>query len=82
MAIKIYKTKKAKEKIMDSYNQLLQHWDVEISELDIHTFYGITHVITAGKQDAPPLVLFHGVGDNSLCGFIMQSFWQTILKSM
>lgn len=65
MAIKIYKTKKAKEKIMESYNQLLKQWDVEISELDIHTFYGTTHVITAGKQDAPPLVLFHGVGDNS-----------------
>lgn len=65
MAIKIYKTKKAKEKIMESYNQLLKQWDVEISELDIHTFYGTTHVITAGEQDAPPLVLFHGVGDNS-----------------
>ncbi|KAB1440436.1 alpha/beta fold hydrolase [Candidatus Galacturonibacter soehngenii] len=65
MAVKIYKNKKAKEKVMDTYQQLLKQWEVEISEFDIHTFYGSTHVITAGRQDAPPLVLFHGVGDNS-----------------
>lgn len=34
-------------------------------ELDIATPYGTTHCITAGDKSLPPLLLFHGVGDNS-----------------
>lgn len=34
-------------------------------KLDIDTTYGTTHVIACGNEDNPPLVLFHGVGDDS-----------------
>jgi pimeloyl-ACP methyl ester carboxylesterase len=55
----------AKEKVWESYDQLLKMWGVEYLEKDIPTTCGLTHCIIAGKQENPPLVLFHGVGDNS-----------------
>ena len=62
---KVYKNAKAEKAIMESYADLLTMWDTKISELDIAGRYGITHVIEAGNVNAPPLVLFHGVGDDS-----------------
>lgn len=40
-------------------------WDVEYTEKDVQTSFGKTHCILTGKTENPPLVLFHGVGDNS-----------------
>lgn len=63
--IKIYKSERAKEQVLHSYNQLLQTWSTELQEVDVKTKYGITHCILAGQKTNPPLLLFHGVGDNS-----------------
>lgn len=63
--MKIYKSKNAKKHIQESYDQLLTMWNVEIEEKDIKTTYGTTHVIVCGQESNPPLVLFHGVGDDS-----------------
>lgn len=61
----VYKSENAKRNIHTTYNQLLNLWGVNVKEIDITTTYGTTHVIQCGKMDNPPLVLFHGVGDDS-----------------
>lgn len=63
--MKIYRSEKAGRQILDTYNQLLSMWNVDKEEKDIAITYGTTHVITCGDDRNPPLVLFHGVGDNS-----------------
>ncbi|MCR8645927.1 alpha/beta fold hydrolase [Paenibacillus sp. N1-5-1-14] len=62
---KIFKSKDGEELLLASYDRLLQTWDLPYEEQFIMTRFGETHVITAGDKDHPPLVLFHGVGDNS-----------------
>lgn len=63
--VKVFKSEAGKEQVLRSYNELLGNWRAEFQELDIETPYGITHCITAGEAGLPPLLLFHGVGDNS-----------------
>ena len=36
-----------------------------MEEMDVATTYGSSHVIACGDKNLPPLVLFHGVGDDS-----------------
>lgn len=63
--MKIYRNKKAEQKIVETYDKLLTMWGVTVKEEDVDTFYGTTHVLTCGLENNPPLVLFHGVGDDS-----------------
>lgn len=63
--VKVFKNKKAMDRVLTSYNELLRLWNVEYIEKDIPTTFGVTHCIITGKTENPPLMLFHGVGDNS-----------------
>jgi len=63
--MKVYKSEKAKARIYDTYDRLLSQWNVKKEERDVSTTYGMTHVIICGDERNPPLVLFHGVGDDS-----------------
>jgi len=63
--MKIYKSEAAKKNVLDTYDKLLEMWDVDKEERDVPTTFGKTHVIICGDKKYPPLVLFHGVGDNS-----------------
>lgn len=63
--MKIYRTQKAKQKILSTYDRLLDNWGVDLTQTDIPTRYGTTHVNVFGDVDAPPILLFHGVGDDS-----------------
>ena len=63
--MKVYRTKKMQQEIIRTYNNLLAQWDVETEEMDINTEYGTTHIVACGKKENPPLILFHGVGDDS-----------------
>lgn len=63
--MKVFKSKKSKEKVLETYDELLKMWGVPFQEIDTETSYGATHVIECGNKENPPLVLFHGVGDNS-----------------
>lgn len=68
--MKVFKNKTAKKHVIDTYDQLLTLWNrnkqIEpLEEQDVQTSYGTTHVIRWGNKNNPPLVLFHGVGDNS-----------------
>ncbi len=63
--MKVYRSAKAEKAILDTYDQLLVMWNVAKVERDIPTSYGSTHVIQCGDEGNAPLVLFHGVGDDS-----------------
>lgn len=63
--MKIYKNDLAKMKAYNSYDELLKSWAVEYVEKDISTSFGNTHCIFVGDRTNQPLLLFHGVGDNS-----------------
>lgn len=63
--IKLYKNQRAEENIVSTYNALLEQWETPFEEKDIETTYGSTHVIIAGKPEGMPVMLFHGVGDDS-----------------
>ena len=63
--VKVYRSKKAGQKILETYDQLLKKWECEIEERDIPTTYGTTHVIETGNKNGSPMILFHGVGDDS-----------------
>lgn len=63
--MKKYRSEKAGQTILQTYDLLLKEWHTPFQEQDIPTRYGTTHVITAGNENAPALLLFHGVGDDS-----------------
>jgi len=69
--IKVFKNKVGKEKVIQSYNQLLEMWGTDYEEHDIDTLFGTTHCITSGNIQNPPLLLFHGVGDNSAVMWVL-----------
>lgn len=60
-----YKSSEGKKLIYDSYDKLLELWDVNLQERIVHTSFGDTYIIEVGNHQNPPLLLFHGVGDNS-----------------
>ncbi len=61
----VYRTQKAKKNILSTYDRLLDKWGVDITQSTIMTRYGSTHVNVFGESNAPPILLFHGVGDDS-----------------
>lgn len=63
--MKVYRSKKAEQGILRTYDALLAKWGVSVTETDIETPYGTTHVVCCGDKSAQPLTLFHGVGDDS-----------------
>ena len=63
--MKKYKSKKAGIEIIRTYRQLLLKWNIDVNERMLDTRYGKTCVLECGKEDGAPVVLFHGVGDNS-----------------
>ncbi|MBR2555859.1 MAG: alpha/beta hydrolase [Aeriscardovia sp.] len=71
--MKVYRSRKSGEKIIETYDRLLSLWNCEIKERDIETKYGITHVIECGDEALEPLVLFHGVGDDSALMWIFNA---------
>jgi len=60
-----YKSAAGGKLILETYDQLIHAWNVPVSEEDTDTAFGRTHLVTAGDLAGPPLLLFHGVGDDS-----------------
>ena len=71
--IKSFKNDKGKQEVFRTYNDLVEQWSVPVEDKAIYGKYGSTHVIIAGKEDNPPLLLFHGVGDNSALMWIFNA---------
>lgn len=63
--VKIFKSEQGKAEVIDSYNSILEMWSTHFEEIDVGTSYGVTHCIISGSKMHPPLLLMHGVGDNS-----------------
>lgn len=47
------------------YNRTLTLWQLPFEERDCPTQYGGAHVIITGPEDAPPLVILHGMNSSS-----------------
>ena len=63
--MKKYRSEKSGRAILETYDRVLASWQCGTKERDVETEYGTTHVIECGAEEAPALVLFHGVGDDS-----------------
>ena len=55
-----FKTPEGKAAYLAAYEAAMNLWPVPYDEMDIQTQFGMTHIITSGPKDAPPLVLVHG----------------------
>ncbi len=62
----IYRSSAGAAAIRAGYEGFLRHWPVPNQQRHIGTRLGETFVVTCGAEDAPPLVLLHGAGFNSL----------------
>jgi pimeloyl-ACP methyl ester carboxylesterase len=62
----IYKTEAGGRALARRYSELLTRWPVANEQLHLATSQGETFVIASGDKAAPPLVLLHGAGSNSL----------------
>lgn len=69
--MKIYKSGIAKQQVIHSYDCVLEMWSTDFQEHVVDTKYGMTHCITSGSPENPPLLLFHGVGDNSAVMWVL-----------
>lgn len=63
--MKVYRSKTAQEKILSTYEELLKAWRIPVEQVEVPTTYGSTHVNVCGNPEGMPLVMFHGVGDDS-----------------
>ena len=63
--MKVYRSQRSGRAIRETYDRLLSDWECGLQERDVDTEYGTTHIIECGEKEYPPLILFHGVGDDS-----------------
>jgi pimeloyl-ACP methyl ester carboxylesterase len=61
-----FRSARAKERYLSLYDRRAEDWPVPSETRMVHTSYGDTFVRISGPEAAPPLVLLHGVGGNSL----------------
>jgi len=56
-----FKTFEGKVAYLAAYDAAMKLWPVPYEEIEIPTRFGMTHVVTSGPKDAPPMVLLHGM---------------------
>lgn len=56
----IYRSERGKRRIEQLYDELLSELDRNFERRWVETQFGRTHVLVAGPEEAPPLVVFHG----------------------
>lgn len=64
-----YKSNKAREKTMASYDDFLTRWPIPYQTRMLMTSFGETHIIISGSPESKPLVLLHGAAVNSTMWF-------------
>jgi len=69
--MKVFKSDAGRLQVMESYDKIAALWDVSKEEKYIDTRFGRTHIFLTGDKSNPPLLLFHGVGDNSAVMWIL-----------
>jgi pimeloyl-ACP methyl ester carboxylesterase len=55
-----FKTFDGETAFLTAYEAAMKLWPIPYEEIEIPTRFGMTHVVTSGPKDAPPLVLLHG----------------------
>ncbi len=71
--INAFKSNKKRDEVIKSYMLLLEQWGVPVEEKTVFGEYGSTYINIAGDKANPPLLLFHGVGDNSALMWIFNA---------
>ena len=61
-----FKSRVSKEKYLKLYDETAKFWPVPSEVKIVNTYYGKTFVRISGPPSAPPLILLHGMGSNSL----------------
>ena len=61
-----FKSVEGKEKYLGLYDSFAKLWPIPSEARMVDTSYGKTFVRISGPKDAPPLILLHGMGSNSL----------------
>ncbi|MBN1778514.1 MAG: alpha/beta hydrolase [Clostridiales bacterium] len=62
----VYRSEKWEAALLRDYDAALKNWPVPFEELEIKTPAAKTHILLCGNPDGPPLLFFHGTGNNSL----------------
>jgi pimeloyl-ACP methyl ester carboxylesterase len=65
-ASRIYRTPEGERAVTSVYRRMLRQWPVPAEQRTVPTRQGDTFVVTCGPAGAPPLVLLHGSGINSI----------------
>jgi pimeloyl-ACP methyl ester carboxylesterase len=61
-----FRSAKARERFLARYDRKAARWPVPSASTMVDTSFGRTFVRISGPEGAPPIVLLHGVGGNSL----------------
>jgi pimeloyl-ACP methyl ester carboxylesterase len=62
----LYRSEKHKAELYALYDKVLDNWPVPFREIELETPCGRTHLINCGNASGEPLLLFHGINNNSL----------------
>lgn len=54
-----------RETYLKAYDRTLSLWPVPYREFNVQTTYGKAHIIASGPENAPPIVLLHGMNSSS-----------------
>jgi pimeloyl-ACP methyl ester carboxylesterase len=54
-----------REQYLRAYNRALSLWPVPYREINVETVFGKAHIIASGPENAPPIVLLHGMNASS-----------------
>jgi pimeloyl-ACP methyl ester carboxylesterase len=71
----VFRNERAALAVENQYGQVLKHWPVAKTERRVPTRQGSTFVVECGREDAPPLVLFHGAQVNSAAWIADVPLW-------
>ncbi|MDJ0305920.1 MAG: hypothetical protein OKX56_08425 [Dehalobacter sp.] len=61
-----FRTPEGKKEVLRIYDALLEQWSTQYEMIHLTTRYGKTFVLAGGDPNAPPLILLHGSGMNSV----------------
>jgi pimeloyl-ACP methyl ester carboxylesterase len=64
--VSLYRSPRARIELLSFYDKALRNWPIPFEERFVESWSGRTHVLVCGKAGAKPLLLFHGIGNNSL----------------
>jgi pimeloyl-ACP methyl ester carboxylesterase len=62
----VYRTDEARRSVEQRYREILSQWPVPHARSVVRTRQGDTSVVSSGPEGAPPVVLLHGAGFNSV----------------